>query len=150
MIFHFQLQALGQKSQTHPGFSGAGMPRHIIQSFLHNAINMDSGIAIHGKGCPRFLIGYVNAGLPFHHGQIPVQRAFQAGLVEHDGMQRLRQAAHLIQRGLRDLCHFADRRAKANLPAACFPARPNMEPTAVRICPNSSCNSREIWRSVDS
>src|SRR5215204_2859940 len=33
---------------------------------------------------------------------------------------------------------------------ACLPARPSIDPIAVRIWPNSSCSSREISRSVDS
>ena len=33
---------------------------------------------------------------------------------------------------------------------AWLPARDSMAPTAVRIWPNSSCSSREMWRKVDS
>ena len=43
------------------------------------------------------------------------------------------------------------RSARSSEPSgACLPARPSIEPIAVRIWPNSSCSSREISRSVDS
>ena len=43
------------------------------------------------------------------------------------------------------------RSARSGEPSgACLPARPSIEPIAVRIWPNSSCSSREISRSVDS
>ena len=44
----------------------------------------------------------------------------------------------------------AGRRAAASPRARACPARPSIEPIAVRTWPNSSCSSREISRSVDS
>ena len=47
-----------------------------------------------------------------------------------------------------DLAQVAAQRR--SLPAPGVPARPSIEPMAVRSWPNSSCSSREISRSVDS
>src|SRR3989442_7038066 len=65
VIFHFELQTLRQELQANPGLTSSRMPRDIIQSFLQNAVNMNGGMTIHPKRCSRFLIGYVNTGLPF-------------------------------------------------------------------------------------
>ena len=81
---------------------------------------------------------------------VPVQRALEPLLFQQHRMQRLRESADIVQRRLRDLAHFlqvgAQRRAFRRL----LSERPSIEPIAVRTCPNSSCSSREMWRSVDS
>ena len=66
-------------------------------------------------------------------------------------MQRLRQAADVVQRRLRQLVDLAQFGAQAAIPRAhaCLPAR-SIEPMAVRIWPNSSCSSRAMWCRVDS
>ena len=91
---------------------GPGVARDVVQRFLQDPINVNSNAAIHGTGVPGFLIGYVNPRLPFHHGNIPVNGALQARLVQHDRMQCLRQAANLLQSRLRDLGDLADFRAQ--------------------------------------
>src|SRR6202521_4157767 len=66
MIFHFQLKRFWQETQTHPRLRGPGVPRHIVEGFLQNAIDMHAGAAIHGKRHALLLIGYGNSGLSFY------------------------------------------------------------------------------------
>src|SRR5712675_1130383 len=73
---------------------------------------MNGGVAVYGKSLARFLIEYVNSRLPFHHRQIPVERALQPGFFEHHWMQGLRKAAHFVQSTLCDLTNFAEFGAK--------------------------------------
>src|ERR1700733_13898345 len=73
---------------------------------------MDGGAALHGKWLSGFFIGYANSRLPFYHRQVPSQRALKACFLEHDGMQRLREAAHLVESLLRDLGDFTKVRAQ--------------------------------------
>src|SRR2546429_10020696 len=95
VIFHFELQTFRHELQANPGFTSSRMPRDVIQCFLQNAIDMNGGVSIHKKRCSRFLIGYVNTGLPFHRGDIPVESTLQPGLIKHYGMERLRKTADL-------------------------------------------------------
>src|SRR3984893_16636410 len=103
MIFYFQLQRFRLETQTYPGLLGPGVPRYVIQRLLQDAVDMHSGTAIYRKGHPLFLIGYGNSGLSFYVRDIPVERALQSRLVEHHGMQRLRETANTFQRSLHDL-----------------------------------------------
>ena len=82
------------------------MAGHVVESFLHDAIDVNCWRSSDWKCLPEFFVSDLNARLPFYRRQIPVQRAFQALLVEHHRMQRLRKAAHGIQRVLRDLPHL--------------------------------------------
>src|SRR5438270_6098968 len=73
VIFHLELQTLRQELQANPSLTSARMPRDVIQCFLQNAIDMNGGVTIHQKRFSRFLIGYVNPGLPFDRGNIPIE-----------------------------------------------------------------------------
>ena len=64
---------------------------------------MDAGTAFHWEGRARLAVVYDDSVLPFHYGQIPVHRALQPRLLQRHRMQRLREAAHLVERGLRNL-----------------------------------------------
>src|ERR1700752_626590 len=47
-----------------------------------------------------------DAGLSFHHRKIPIDRAFEPGLVKHDGMERLRKTAYIFQCLLGNVANF--------------------------------------------
>ena len=76
---------------------------------------MYSRIAADRKRGSAFLVGYANSSLPFHHRQVPLDRQLQAGLIEHHRVERLRQAADLFQRALRDFAHLEQFRAKRGI-----------------------------------
>jgi len=67
---------------------------------------VDGRASIHRKRRPGFLVGYANSGLPFHHRQIPLNGLHKAGLVKHNGMERLRKTPYFLQRGLGDLANL--------------------------------------------
>ena len=140
-----------KRSRTH-ACVGAGMPRDVVQRFLQHAIDVNAdGHVDRRRQRRRARRRRAMPGLPLDRRQIPVDRALEARLLEDRRVQRLRQAAHVVERRLRDLADSrAARRAAASPPApACRRGR-SIEPIAVRIWPNSSCSSREMWRSVDS
>src|ERR1700692_1045545 len=103
VIFYFQLQRIRQKTQTYPCLLGPGVPRHVVQRLLQDAVDMHSGTAIHRERLPLFHIGYGNSGLSFYVWDVPVERALQSRLVQHHRMQRLRETATTLQRSLPDL-----------------------------------------------
>ena len=107
VIFDFEFERFRQKIQPNLRLARTGMAGHVVESLLQHSIDVDRGISIHGKGRTGFQVAYVNPGLLFHGGNVPVQGAFQSGFVEHYRMERLREAAHLIERGLGDVAHFA-------------------------------------------
>src|SRR5947209_3642016 len=86
VVFDFQLQNFGIKPQADPGLLRSGVAGDVVQGFLQNAVDVDADIAVDRKRRSRFLIGYVNAGLPFHCGDVPVNGALESGFVEHDRM----------------------------------------------------------------
>src|SRR6202158_201732 len=106
MIFYFQLQRLRQETQTHPCLLSPGVPRHVVQRLLQDAIDMHSSTAIHRERLPLFLIGYGNSGLSFYVRDVPVERALQSRLIQHYWMQRLRETANTFQCSLHDLKNF--------------------------------------------
>src|ERR1017187_8308743 len=112
MIFYFQLKNIRKETQTHPRLLGPGVPRHVVQRFLHNAVNMHPGAPVHRKSRTLLLIGYGNPGLTFYGRNVPVERALEPGLVQHHGMQRLRQAANALQSTLHDLENFLQVRSQ--------------------------------------
>src|ERR1700741_2884231 len=75
MIFYFQLQSIRQETQTHPCLLGSGVPRHIIQRLLEDAVDMHSGTAIHREGLPLLLVGYGNSSLALYVRDVRVERA---------------------------------------------------------------------------
>src|ERR1039458_9611250 len=112
MIFYFQFKRIRQEAQTHPRRFGARVPRHIVQRFLHYAVDVHTCAAIHGERYTLLLIGYGNPRLSFYGRDIPVERALKPGLVQHHRMQRLREAADLLQCGLHDLENFLQVRSE--------------------------------------
>ena len=59
-----------------------------------------------GYGLAGFFVGDVDSGLFFYDGDVPVDRAFEAGFIEHHGMQGLREAANIFESGLGDVANF--------------------------------------------
>src|SRR5258708_28337494 len=86
------------------------MARDVVQGLLHNTINMDRGRTRKWESFPRLFIGYGNSRLPLHGREIPGQSRLQTSFVEHDWMQRLREATHRLQRVLRNLANFVELR----------------------------------------
>src|ERR1700722_14009279 len=84
------------------------MPRHVVERFLQHAVDVHTGGAIHGKRFALLLIGYGNSRLPFYRRHVPVERALQSSLIEHDGMQGLREATNAFERGLNGLKDFLE------------------------------------------
>ena len=74
-----------------------GMPGNVIQRFLQHTVDVDASTSVYGERLALLLIGYGNSGLPFHGGDVPIESALETGLVEHDGMKRLRQSANFVQ-----------------------------------------------------
>ena len=56
MILHFKLQEIRRKLQPDPGFARSGMPAHIIQRFLQDAIDVHAGARFHREGLPGLLL----------------------------------------------------------------------------------------------
>ena len=94
------------KTEADPGFAGAGMAGDVVESFLEDAIDVDGGAGVHGIRLAGFFVGDVNAGLFFDYGDVPVDGAFEAGFIEHYGMQGLREAANIFESGLGDVANF--------------------------------------------
>ena len=108
MVLDFEPQLLRSKPQPHPGLIRARVTRNIIQSFLQNAIDVDRSTSIDRKRRSRFLVGYANSRLPFHHRQIPFDRLLKSGFFQHHRMQRLRKTADFIQRTLSNLANLEE------------------------------------------
>ena len=106
VVFDFELQRIGLKTEADPGFAGAGMAGDVVESFLEDAIDVDGGAGVHGIRVAGFFVGDVNAGLFFDDGNVPVNGAFEAGFIEHHGMQGLREAANIFESGLGDVANF--------------------------------------------
>src|SRR5713101_3533817 len=106
MIFYLERQRMARKSQAHPRFLGARVPAYIVQRFLQHAVNLHAGIVVYAERRSRFFVVQFKAGLPLHGGNIPVERAFEALFLEQHRMKRLRQAANIVQRSLRDFANF--------------------------------------------
>ena len=70
-----------------------------------------------GNGVTTFLVRNSNSRLPFHYWQIPFDRLFKSGLVEHDRMQRLRKTANFVERTLCDFSDLQQFRAYCESPA---------------------------------
>ena len=99
--------------------------------------------AVDGTDGAGSLVGHGDAGLPFDGRQVPIERALEPSLVENR-----RDAASATARGRCRACVCAiseTSRSSARSgesSGACLPARPSIDPMAVRICPNSSWSSR--------
>src|ERR1700677_3182064 len=83
------------------------MTGDVVQRLLQHSVNVNGRATVQSEGYAGLLVAYVNSGLLLYCGNVPVHGAFQAGFVEHDGMQRLREAADVVQGRLRDVADFA-------------------------------------------
>ena len=95
--------AVGREAQPYPGPIGAGMARDVAQRFLQHAVHMDADAVATGHGVPRARTT-PDPRLPLDGRQIPVESCPPARPRSSDRwMQRLGQAAHVVERRLRDL-----------------------------------------------
>jgi hypothetical protein len=97
------------------------VPGDVGQRLLQHAVDLDADHGIDRDGRPRALIRHAQPQLPFDGRQIGVDRALQSELLENRGVQRLRQAANILERRLRDLVDLAQlgpqRRSVGRVPA---------------------------------
>jgi hypothetical protein len=95
------------------------MAFHIIERLLQHTIHLHASGTVHRKRRARFFVVQLQTGLPLNHRNIPIERALQALFIEQHRMQRLRQAANIVQRRLRDFANLlqilAERRALGHL-----------------------------------
>ena len=78
---------------------GPGVPRHVVQSFLHDAIHMNGRVAIDGERRTRFLIGYANSGLPFNRGRYQssvLSRPGSSSITGCSACERLRTLSNVV------------------------------------------------------
>src|SRR3984893_19482797 len=84
------------------------MPGDIVERFLEDAIDLDACGCSHGTGVSRLFVVKHQTGLPFDCGDVPVESGDEASFVEEHGMQGLRKAADVVERGLRDGLDFLE------------------------------------------
>ena len=106
MILHFELQRIRRELQPDPRFARSGMPAHIVQRFLQNAIDVHACACLDWEGLPGLLIVQRKARLVLHSGNIPVQSALQPRLFEKNWMQGLGKRSNFVQCRLRDSLYF--------------------------------------------
>src|ERR1700722_12002647 len=73
------------------------MSRNIVQRFLYDTIKVNGKLPIQFLAFAGLLIPYFNSSLPFERGQINVQRAFQARLVENHRMKSVGQRTDFFE-----------------------------------------------------
>ena len=91
------------------------MARHVVQRFLQHAVHVYGHGLIRHRTAARGLVVDMDAGLLFKHGQVLPQGRFQAGLLDHGRMQRLRKRADLVEGGLDDLLYLLEVRAQGRV-----------------------------------
>src|ERR1035441_743447 len=106
-IFHFEHDGLRQIAQAHRRPVGMRMLGDIVQRLLHDAVEVDGDGAVEFARRAGLLVVYLNARLFLVAGQILIHRAFESHFVQDHRMQRVRQGAHFLERGLHDLLHLA-------------------------------------------
>src|SRR5260370_9682138 len=67
---------------------------------------MDCVLASNGRPASLFFISYGDSRLFSELSDVPLEGFLQPVIVEDGGVQRLRQAAQALERGLRDLPHL--------------------------------------------
>src|ERR1035441_1398573 len=107
VIFHFEHYGFRQIAQAHRRPVGMRMLGDIVQRLLHDAVEVDGDRAVQFARRAGLLVVYLNARLFLEAGQILIHRAFESHFVQDHRMQRVRQGAHLLERGLHDLLHLA-------------------------------------------
>src|ERR1700740_1400090 len=80
-----------------------GMPHDVVQCLLQNPIAVDGLWPAAHRSSSLLLVPYLDAGLFTELGDVPLDRFFEAEIVEDRWMQRLREAAQVFERRLGDL-----------------------------------------------
>ena len=115
-----------REAQPHPGPVGAGMPRHVVERLLQHAVDVNRRrCRPPARAAPVRSYDDGDAELLFDGREIPVDRALEPELLEDRRMQRLREAAHVVERRLRDLADLAQLGAERRaLRRTCCPGPP--------------------------
>ena len=135
---------LRQETQPHPGLLGAGMPRHVVQCLLQDAVDVNTGAAVDRKWrrpvshriwqsrsvVPRW--GDTSRACSRVRPRRASRGAAPATGCGHSPAWSARS---------QDFAQIGPQRRSFG---GMVPARRSMEPIAVRIWPNSSCSSREM------
>lgn len=106
LIFHFENDCLGLIAKTHVGLFRFRVAGDIVESLLQHAVKMNRDIAVDVSAGTALLVSYCDSVLLFKSWEIDAERAFKSGVVEHHGMQRLRERADFVERGLHDVAHL--------------------------------------------
>src|SRR5580765_106452 len=96
------------------------MARDIVQRLLDDAVDVNRRGASEREWVTGFFIGYGNARLSFYGGEIPGESGFEPGFVEHHGVERLRKAAHRVERVLSNFPYLAKVRAQRRIFGSVF------------------------------
>ena len=151
MILHLELEGVGSKRTRTQAWSRPGMTRDVVQGLLQHAIDVDAD-----RACPPRLACPLVHTIRQRRPDVPASRSTTRSSVRALPLRESMDGATATGRGH---CRVSSARsrpisrssARSGEPSgACLPARPSIDPIAVRIWPNSSCSSREISRSVDS
>src|ERR1017187_5071640 len=107
VIFHFEHYGFRQIAQAHRRPIGMRMLGDIVQRLLHDAIEVDGDGAVEFARLAGLLVVYLNARLFLVAGQILIHRSFESDFIQDHRMQRVREGAHLVERGLHDFLDLA-------------------------------------------
>src|ERR1035441_751306 len=107
VIFHFEHYGFRQIAHAHRRPVGMRMLGDIVQRLLHDAVEVDGDRAVEFARRAGLLVVYLNTRLFLKAGQVLIHRAFESDFVQDHRMQRVRQGAHLLERGLHDFLHLA-------------------------------------------
>src|SRR5580704_7494067 len=81
------------------------MARNIVQGLLEDAIKMDGYAMIEFSLGPALFVLYGNPGLLLERWQVSLHGAFEAGVVEQNRVEGMRERTNLFESRLR---HFLD------------------------------------------
>src|SRR5260370_24367021 len=76
---------------------------------------MDCVLASNGRPASLFFISYGDSRLFSELSDVPLEGFLQPVIVEDGGVQRLRQAAQALERGLRDLANLCELDAQCGI-----------------------------------
>src|SRR6266567_230186 len=77
VIFHLEDHSFREITQAHLGPLGLRMSRDIVQSLLHDAIEVDCNAAVEFADRADLFVAYLNASLFLKARQVLIERAFE-------------------------------------------------------------------------
>src|SRR5207344_955663 len=69
VVFHIELERVVEEAEADPGPVCAGMPRHVVQRFLHDAIDVNTAPPGQRERSAGFFVGDGDTGMPLDCGQ---------------------------------------------------------------------------------